>query len=103
MAKYYNQHNQLLKHWQKIGGNSVKTVWYEDLVNDLETQARDVLEFLNLSWQPQCLDFHKNKQPTATASASQVREKLYNSSIDLWRHYEKHLQPLIKHLDLSDN
>ncbi|HOP21403.1 MAG TPA: sulfotransferase [Gammaproteobacteria bacterium] len=103
MAKYYNQHNQLLRHWQKIGGNSVKTVCYEDLVNDLETQARDVLEFLNLSWQPQCLDFHKNKQPTATASASQVREKLYNSSVDLWRHYEKHLQPLIKHLDLTDN
>lgn len=96
MALYYNQHNKLLNHWQDIGGDSVRTVHYEDLVNDLENQAQDILKFLDLPWQTQCLDFQKNKQPTATASASQVREKLYTSSVDLWRNYEKQLQPLIK-------
>ena len=101
MAAYYNQHNQLLHHWQKIGGDSVKTVYYEDLVNDLENQAKDILSFLNLDWQAQCLDFHKNRQPTATASASQVRQKLYTGSVDLWRQYEQQLQPLINKLDVN--
>ncbi len=96
MAHYYNQHNKLLNHWQAIGDDAVKTVYYEDLVNDLETQAKSIISFLDLPWQPQCVDFHKNTQPTATASASQVREKLYTSSIDLWRNYEQQLQPLIK-------
>lgn len=103
MARYYNQHNKLLNHWNQVGGDAVKTVYYEDLVSDLENQSKDILGFLNLSWQPQCLDFHKNKQPTATASASQVREKLYTSSIDLWRQYEQHLQPLINNLDLGNS
>lgn len=101
MAAYYNQHNQLLNHWQQLGGDSVKTIYYEDLVNDLENQAKGVLKFLNLEWQAQCLDFHKNRQPTATASASQVRQKLYTSSLDLWRQYEQQLQPLINNLDVS--
>ena len=103
MAKYYKQHNQLLSHWDNVGGHAVKTVYYEDLVNNIEVQTKEILDFLELSWQPQCLDFHKNKQPTATASASQVRETLYSSSIDLWRNYEQQLQPLIKHLDLPEN
>lgn len=95
MAKYYIEHNNLLNHWQQIGGNQVMTVHYEDLVTDLEQQAKTVLQFLNLDWQPQCIDFHKNKQQTATASASQVRQKLYTGSIDLWKNYQPQLQPLI--------
>lgn len=102
MALYYNQHNKLLNHWQKIGGDSVKTVHYEELVNDLDNQAHDIIKFLDLPWQPQCLDFQNNKQPTATASASQVREKIYTSSVDLWRHYEKQLQPLIELIETND-
>jgi len=101
MARYYKQHNQLLNHWQTIGGDAVKTVFYEDLVNDLENQAKDIMAFLNLPWQQQCLDFHKNRQPTATASASQVRQKLYTDSVDLWRQYERQLAPLIKTLDFK--
>ncbi len=101
MATYYNQHNQLLNHWQQTGGDAVKTVYYEDLVSDLENQAKGIMAFLNLTWQPQCLDFHKNSQPTSTASASQVRQKLYTGSVDLWRRYEQQLQPLINRLDVN--
>jgi len=98
MADYYIAHNELLNHWQKIGGDRVKTVYYEDLVADLETQARSVLSFLDLSWQDQCLEFHKNKQAAATASASQVRQKVYTDSVAMWQNYETELQPLITKL-----
>lgn len=107
MADYYIAHNQLLNHWQNIAGNRVKTVYYEDLVADLETQARSVLSFLDLSWQDQCLEFHKNKQAAATASASQVRQKVYTDSVAMWQNYETELQPLISKLKaagcLNDN
>jgi tetratricopeptide (TPR) repeat protein len=102
MAAYYNQHNTLLKHWQAIGGDAVKTIYYEDLVGDLENQAKDIMRFLNLDWQPQCLDFHKNRQPTATASSSQVRQKLYTGSVELWRQYEPQLKTLIDSLEMGN-
>jgi len=98
MADYYCAHNQLLSHWQSIGGNRVKTVFYEDLVADLETQARSILSFLDLTWQDQCLEFHKNKQVAATASASQVRQKVYTDSVAMWENYKTELQPLISKL-----
>lgn len=98
MADYYIAHNHLLKHWQRIGGDRVKTVYYEDLVADLENQAREVLGFLDLSWQAQCLEFYKNKQAAATASASQVRQKVYTDSVAMWQNYETELQPLISKL-----
>lgn len=98
MAEYYIEHNKLLNHWQSVGGDAVKTVFYEDLVVDIENQSKSIYQFLGLDWQPSCLDFHKNKQPTATASASQVRQKLYTGSIDMWQNYETQLQPLIDRL-----
>ncbi len=98
MADYFIAHDRLLHHWQKIGGDRIKTVYYEDLVADLETQARAVLTFLDLPWQNQCLEFHKNKQAAATASASQVRQKVYTDSVAMWQNYETELQPLISKL-----
>ncbi len=98
LADYYIEHTKLLKHWQKMAGHSVKTVYYEELVSNLENQTKDILSFLDLSWQPECLNFHKNKQPTATASASQVRQKVYTDSVAMWQNYESELQPLISKL-----
>lgn len=98
MADYYIEHTKLLSHWQEMAGDAVKTVYYEDLVSDLENQTKDILSFLDLSWQPECLNFHKNKQPTASASASQVRQKIYTDSVALWQNYETQLQPLISKL-----
>ena len=99
LAEYYYQHQLLMSHWEKVLPGVVKTVKYEDLVNDLDVNARSVIEFCDLEWQDSCLEFHKNQQPTATASASQVRQKVYSSSIGMWKNYRKELQPLIKKLE----
>lgn len=99
LAEYFYQHQLLVTHWQKVLPGVVKTVKYEDLVLDLEPTARSVIEFCELEWQDSCLEFYKNKQPTATASASQVRNKVYTSSVGMWKNYEKELQPLITKLE----
>ncbi len=101
LAEYYIEHQKLIEHWKTVIPNAVKVIRYENLVHDLETQAKDVISFCSLSWQERCLSFHKNKQATTTASASQVRQKLYSSSIGMWKNYKEELKPLIKKLAAS--
>jgi hypothetical protein len=71
---------------------------YEDIVADQEAQARRLLEFCGLEWTDACLDFHKTKRQVRTASLTQVRQPIYNSSVERWRKYEEFLGPLLDEL-----
>ncbi|MCW8857912.1 MAG: sulfotransferase [Kangiella sp.] len=99
LAEYFYEHQLLMSHWQQVLPEVVKTVRYEDLVNNLEHSAKSVIDFCGLDWEDSCLEFHKNKQASTTASASQVRQKVYSSSIGMWKNYKKELQPLITKLE----
>ena len=63
-----------------------------------EKEVRDILKYLDLEWDENCLDFHKNKRPVSTASLAQVRKPIYNSSVEKWRCYSDELNDLIKML-----
>ena len=60
-----------------------------------------VLDFLELDWDPACLQFHESKRYVKTASRDQVRKPIYQSSVGRWRNYETHLQPLKDALGLE--
>ena len=68
---------------------------YEALVADLEGESRRLIDFLGLPWDPACLEFHRTERPVMTASHWQVRQPIYGSSVGRWRHYRKHLRPLL--------
>jgi hypothetical protein len=70
-------------------------VRYEDVVGDLEGAARRLLDFCGLDWDPACLAFHVTERPVRTASAAQVRQPIYDSSIGRWRRYGAELGPLL--------
>ena len=74
---------------------------YEDTVGDIEKQSRRILDFLDLDFQEQVLEFHKTKRIVKTPSASQVRQPIYKDSVAAWKNYEKHLQPLIDNLTVD--
>ncbi len=99
LGKYFIAHQRLLDHWLDVAGDAIHVAHYEDLVTEPETEIRKLLEFCGLPWQDQCLEFHQNTQASTTASASQVRQKLYSSSIGKWKDYEEQLEPLRKMLD----
>ena len=61
-------------------------------------QTRRLLELLDLPWDERCLKFYEQKRVVATASDDQVRQPIYTSSVGRWKHYEKHLQPLVESL-----
>jgi hypothetical protein len=85
-----------MQHWREVlPQGSFIEVQYEDIVADMEGQARRLIDFCGLDWHDACLDFHTNKRSIRTASVTQVRQPIYNSSVERWRHYEKHLGPLL--------
>jgi tetratricopeptide (TPR) repeat protein len=94
LGAYYAGYRKLMDHWHAVlpKGRILK-VRYEDLVANQEKETRRIFDYCGLKWEDQARDFHKNQQSTTTASASQVRQPIYSSSIDKWRKYERHLAP----------
>jgi len=68
-------------------------------VANFEPLARRIVAYCGLEWDDACLEFYKTQRPVSTASAVQVREPIYRSSIGRWRPYEGMLRPLIKALE----
>jgi hypothetical protein len=104
IGRTYRSYHELMAHWRAVlPAGSLLDVRYEDLVADLEGQTRRMLEYCGLPWDERCLAFHESKRTVRTASASQVREPIYKSSIGRWRAYAHHLGPLIEELgDLAE-
>lgn len=100
IGHYYQLHEALVEHWRRVlGPDRIIEIVYEDLVNDPDGQVRRLLEHTGLSWEPRCLEFHREKRTVATASLYQVRQPMYSSSIGRWRRFERHLGPLLDALD----
>lgn len=92
-AHYYVLFDRLIAHWDRVLPGRIHHVSYETLVADQERVTRDLLAYCALDWAPECLDFHENDAPVATASAVQVREPLNSRSVGRWRRYEAQLEP----------
>ena len=98
LGRYYKKYEELMAHWDKVLPGVVKTVVYEEVVDNLETSARELLEFLGLPWDPTCLAFHESARPVKTASVTQVRKPVYRTSVEKWRLYGARMQPLVEAL-----
>ena len=97
LGRYFKNCQGFMQYWTEIlPENSVLEMQYEKNVGDLESEVRRMLNYLELPWDPACLNFHKNKRIVTTASSVQVRQPLFSSSVQRWKPFEKHLQPLIR-------
>jgi tetratricopeptide (TPR) repeat protein len=99
LAHYYTQYVRMMKHWDTVLPGKVLRVNYEDVVADIETQARAIAVHCGLDWQHSMLNFHQNQRAVQTASSEQVRQPIYSSSVALWRRYEDELEELIDYLE----
>ena len=98
IGAYYQMQESLMRHWDEVLPGAVLHLRYEDVVDALEPNARDLLAFCGLDWDDRCLDFHRTERPVKTASHAQVRKPLYRSAIGSAQPYLKHLGPLIEAL-----
>lgn len=88
---YYQEQQALQQHWKSLFPEDVYLIDYEALVVEPEVEIKKLLNFLELEWQDDCLDFYKIKNSVKTASAWQVRQPLYQSSAGRWKNYESEL------------
>lgn len=85
----YRDYLAIMEHWRKvIPDTRMLEVRYEDLILDQESWTRRMLEFCGLEWDPACMSFYTSERSVSTPSAWQVRQPIYRTSVDKWRHYE---------------
>ncbi|WOX07092.1 tetratricopeptide repeat-containing sulfotransferase family protein [Microbulbifer pacificus] len=95
LARYFLKYRALMAHWQTVVGDGVLDVHYERLVKDFARETQQLYAFCGLHWSASVADFHMNTRlGTATASASQVRQPVYATSVGKWKNVEKALQPM---------
>jgi tetratricopeptide (TPR) repeat protein len=94
IGEFYLGYRRIMAHWHSILPGQILDVAYEDVVTAIEPTTRKMLDYLGLPFEAQCLQFHQNTAPVRTASVTQVRQPLYDSSLNMWRHYSDQLSAL---------
>ncbi len=94
VGAYYRDYVNLMRHWDSVLPDQVHRVIHEDLVDDPETEVRRLLAFLDLPFEPACLDFHRNPRAVRTASSEQVRRPISRDGLEQWKAFEPWLDPL---------
>jgi len=87
IGHYYGQYRRLADHWRARSRLRMLELDYESLVREPEPEARRLMEFLELPWDPACLEL--GESPGGAIHARSVGRS---------RHYESHLAPLVESL-----
>jgi tetratricopeptide (TPR) repeat protein len=102
LGRYYRRYQALMAHWHAIlPPGRILDVRYEDVVADLEGEARRIVAHCGLEWDARCLVFHETERPVRTASATQVRRPIYDSAVGRWRAHRAFLHPLLVELGIA--
>ena len=99
LARYYKLHVELMNFWIDIYKESIFILDNEELVNNQEIVSKQLIDFCDLEWEDQCMDFYKTKRQVRTASIEQVRQPMNKKSIGAWKKYESHLVDLVNALN----
>jgi tetratricopeptide (TPR) repeat protein len=94
IGEYYKDYVALMDHWDAVLPGKILRVRYENVVADLETQVRRLLDFCNLPFEESCINFHQTERAVRTASSEQVRQPIFKSGVDQWEHFSAYLDPL---------
>jgi tetratricopeptide (TPR) repeat protein len=94
ISRYYRMYVDLMAHWDDALPGKILRIRHEDLVHDLESNVRRILDFCGLEFEPGCIEFHKTRRTIHTASSEQVRQPINREGVDQWRRYEPWLGPL---------
>ena len=97
IARYYKDYVRLMDFWNKLFPGEIFTIQYEQIIENPNDRISDLLEFCNVKFEDNCLNFHKSKRAVKTASSEQVRQPMYKTGINYWRNYIKHLDILLEH------
>jgi hypothetical protein len=99
ISNFYNNYNSLMQFWYSKIPEFIHTVKYEKLISDKENEIKKLIEFCELEWDDNCLNFYKHsKTPIKTVSISQAREPIYKSSVNSNHKYKEYLKEMFENL-----
>ncbi|MFZ5699402.1 MAG: tetratricopeptide repeat-containing sulfotransferase family protein [Pseudomonadota bacterium] len=99
LGRYYRDYLTLMTHWHAVlPAGAFYEISYEKLVTDQEAESRKLIAYCGLDWNDACLSPDKTERNVKTASVTQVRQPVYQTSVERWRVYEKFLGPLLEEL-----
>jgi hypothetical protein len=96
IGHYYKDYVALMDHWDTVLPGKILRVRYEEVVADLDTQVRRILDFCGLPFEESCINFHETERAVRTASSEQVRQPIFKSGVDQWENFSPFLDPLRK-------
>ena len=99
LGNYYTDYIRAMNHWHNVFGKDIYTVHYDNVINETEETIRELIDYCELPFEKECLEFYNSSRPVKTPSAEQVRQPIYKSGLNYWKNYEKHLLPLKKIID----
>ena len=94
LGEFYLEYLQLMDHWDEGFARSGAASSIRRRRCRLDTQVRRILEFCELPFEDACVNFHETKRAVRTASSEQVRQPIYKGSVETWKRYGEHLDPL---------
>jgi tetratricopeptide (TPR) repeat protein len=97
LGTYYTLYAKAMQHWHTVlPENTIFNLSYEQMIANHETLSKQLVDYLGLPWDPNCLHFYENNRPVKTASLTQVRKPIYKTSLQRWHHFANELSPLLK-------
>lgn len=98
IAHYIEMQRKLMRHWQSSLPLQILESSYERLATSFEPEARRIIDFIGLPWDPACLEFHLNDRGVQTPSRWQVKQPIHTRSIGRWRNYASAFGPAFESL-----
>ena len=101
VLSYHKLYENLMEFWAKKLSKRIYNLDYELLTVNQESETRQLIEYLGLDWDENCLSPQNNTRSVATGSNFQVRQKVYQGSSEQWKKYEPFLNGAFDGLLLS--
>ena len=102
ISNYYLDYLDIMKHWDRVLPGKVHRIQYENMINNTEEEIKRLLDYCEVDFEESCLNFFDTKRAVRTPSSEQVRQPIYNSSINHWKNFESYLEDL-KMIFVSNN
>ena len=91
IGRYYADYVRLMSHWHEVFAGGLLTVQYEEVVDNLDLQVRQLLSHAKLDFEEPCLRYYEKDRALRTASSEQVRQPIYRDALQLWQRFQPHL------------
>ncbi len=98
IAAQYIMHERLMDWWKALYPGQIYDLSYEALTVNQREETRKLLDYCELDWDENCLDFYKTERTVTTSSSNQVRQAMYSGVDRKTQNYQRQLEPALKML-----